>query len=360
MTDGGTNTVTPIDIATNTPRTPITVGPNPFGIAITPEGSTAYVANATVTPIDTATNTAETPITVGASPGGIAITPNGATAYVANAGVNCSSNTVTPIDTATNTAGTSITVGGCPLFIAITPDGSTACVTDFEGHSVTPIDTATNTAGTAITVGDSPVGIAITPDQAPVAHFSVTPAEAGQPTGFDASASTVAVGTITTYAWDFGDGSTATTSAPTTSHTYATPGTFTATVTETDSAGTSTTQVFTGQTMSNDGGPSAVASQNFTVVPSLAITTSSVPPGTVGTKYSTTLQASGGNPPYKWSNIAGTLPTGLRLRRSTGVLIGKPTTTGTFTFTVQVVDRETTTKPHTENTATAIFSLTIT
>jgi PKD repeat protein len=105
--------------------------------------------------------------------------------------------------------------------------------------------------------------------QVPVAHLSVTPAEAGQPTGFDASASTVAFGSISTYAWNFGDGSTASTSTPTTSHTYATPGPYTATVTETDSAGTSTTQVFTGQTMSRNGGLSAVASENFTVAPSM-------------------------------------------------------------------------------------------
>ena len=76
--------------------------------------------------------------------------------------------------------------------------------------------------------------IAITPDQAPVAHLSVAPAEVGQPTGFNASASTVAFGTITAYAWDFGDSSTATTSGPTTTltttHTYATPGPYKATV----------------------------------------------------------------------------------------------------------------------------------
>lgn len=98
-----------------------------------------------------------------------------------------------------------------------------------------------------------------------MARLAVTPAVAAQPTSFDASASTVAVGTITRYAWTFGDGSSATTSTFTTTHTYASPGSYTATVTETDSAGTSTTQTFTGQTMSNNGGPSSVASQTFAV-----------------------------------------------------------------------------------------------
>ena len=47
----------------------------------------------------------------------IAITPNGKTAYVANA----PSDTVTPISTATNTALKAIKVGTDPVAIAITP-----------------------------------------------------------------------------------------------------------------------------------------------------------------------------------------------------------------------------------------------
>jgi DNA-binding beta-propeller fold protein YncE len=46
--------VTSIDTATNTPDTPIPVATSPWGIAITPDGTTAYVTNfddGTVTPI---------------------------------------------------------------------------------------------------------------------------------------------------------------------------------------------------------------------------------------------------------------------------------------------------------------------
>ena len=51
----------------------------PTGIAITPDGTTAYVASSifgTVTPIATATNTPGTPIDVGIKPLGISITPD--------------------------------------------------------------------------------------------------------------------------------------------------------------------------------------------------------------------------------------------------------------------------------------------
>jgi YVTN family beta-propeller protein len=56
-------------------------------IAITPNGRTAYVANCdddTVTPINLATGTPRPAIKVGINPDAIAITPNGRTAYVAN------------------------------------------------------------------------------------------------------------------------------------------------------------------------------------------------------------------------------------------------------------------------------------
>jgi YVTN family beta-propeller protein len=69
--------VTPINTVTNTALKPVTVGADPFGIGITPDGRTVYVLNNntdTVTPIRTATNTALKPITVGRYPEGIAIT----------------------------------------------------------------------------------------------------------------------------------------------------------------------------------------------------------------------------------------------------------------------------------------------
>ena len=99
----------------------ILVGSTPFAVAITPDGKTAYVTNRdsnSVTPIDTATNTAGTAIAVGSEPLGVAITPDGKTAYV----TNTNSGSVMPIDTATNTASTAITVGSNPAAVAITPD----------------------------------------------------------------------------------------------------------------------------------------------------------------------------------------------------------------------------------------------
>jgi YVTN family beta-propeller protein len=172
---------------------------------------------------------------------------------------------VTPITVATNTPGTPIPVSTAPAGIAITPDGKTAYVANGGSATVTPITVATNTPGTPIPVGSNPKGIAITPDQAPRAHMSVTSAAAGSPSSFDASASTVAYGTIASYQWNFGDGTTLTTSTATTTHTYATAGTYTASVTETSSGGTSTAQVFTGQTVSNNGSVQAVATQAVAV-----------------------------------------------------------------------------------------------
>lgn len=261
------NSVVRFDIESNTlVGSPIPV-PNAYNIAITPDGLKAYVTtfvDNSVVPIDITTNLPLTPIPVGLFPFDIAITSTGTTAFVTNQG----DSTVTPINIATDTAGTPITVGCTPYGIAITPDSQTVYVCNFGTDDVTPIPTSTDIPGINIpmTSGGAPYGIAITPDQAPIASFTALPSPVGSPTFFDASASTTLVGTIVLYEWDFGDGNIAAVTTPTFNYTYSTSGTFLVTLTVTNSAGTSAVQTFTGKTISNNGGPSAITSQQVTIL----------------------------------------------------------------------------------------------
>ena len=118
--NAASSSVSVIATATNTViGSPIPVGNNPFGVAVTSDGSKVYVANhfdKTVSVIDTATNTViGSPIPVGNNPFGIAVTPDGSKVYVANEG----SNTVSVIDTATNTVTAAIPVGNNPIAFGI-------------------------------------------------------------------------------------------------------------------------------------------------------------------------------------------------------------------------------------------------
>ncbi|WP_307680246.1 beta-N-acetylglucosaminidase domain-containing protein [Streptomyces sp. V4I2] len=166
--DGGTlwvanytdGTVQPIDTTTLTPGTPVPVGSGPENMAITPDGRTLYVADIhdnTVTPVDLTTGKAETPVPVGPRPFNVVAAPDGKTVYVSNSG----GSTVTPIDTATNETEATFLVSGQAYGLALSPDGRTLWVSPSNGDSVTPVDTVTGAPGTSVQVGRSAFDVAL-------------------------------------------------------------------------------------------------------------------------------------------------------------------------------------------------------
>jgi YVTN family beta-propeller protein len=110
-TNGGRGTVSVIDTSTNAVIATVIVGKSPFGIAMNPAGTRVYVANGgsnSVSVIDTVTNTVTATVGVGSNnpswpgdlePYGIAVNPAGTRAYV----TNYYSDIVSLIDTATDT-----------------------------------------------------------------------------------------------------------------------------------------------------------------------------------------------------------------------------------------------------------------
>ena len=117
-------------------------------------------------------------------------------------------------------------------------------------------------------------------------------------------------------------------------------------------------------------GAAPEATQSFSLSTGFQVTTTSLPPATIGESYtSPAITVSGGTAPYKFK-VTG-LPKGLKVVKSTGVIQGIPSTSkkvhpGTFTLTVTVTDSKvkTSTKhpnpnAHGKETATATLHLTL-
>lgn len=192
-------------------------------------------------------------------------------------------------------------------------------------------------SGTPTTAGAYPFTLVVTDNQAATANVSLSITVSG---GISISPATLpngiagvaynqtltATGGTAPYSWSVPAGAlpagvTLNTSTGVLSGTPTTAGAATFTVQATDS-----TQAF-GQirysvTIAN--GP-------------LAVTTTSLPDGTIGAAYSQTLGAAGGTAPYTWT-ITGSLPAGLTLNATTGAIAGTPTAAGTSSFTAVVTD----------------------
>ncbi|MFD5513966.1 hypothetical protein ACFWIB_40590 [Streptomyces sp. NPDC127051] len=158
----GADAVAVIDTATNSVSATVTVGDIPVDVAVTSDGSEAYVTRdqqAAVSVIDTATNTVSHTIPVVSRGEGVAVAPDGSQVYV----VHRNADTVSVIDTATHAVTGTVPVGHNPSGAAVAPDGAHVYVTNLSSGTVSVIETATHAVST-IGVGAHPYGVAVSPD----------------------------------------------------------------------------------------------------------------------------------------------------------------------------------------------------
>jgi YVTN family beta-propeller protein len=167
------NTVSVIDRSAAKPVfATIPVGKSPRWVAITPDGSFAFVTNFDswdLSIIDTSSNTEISRFGLSFKPFGIAITPDGSKAYITLPDDDKVASVLILGNGMANLAGY-IDVGTQPGWVAITPDGSVAYVTNFKSDDVSVIDTATDKVTATVNLvpalgpGPHPCGVAITPD----------------------------------------------------------------------------------------------------------------------------------------------------------------------------------------------------
>jgi YVTN family beta-propeller protein len=158
--------VSVIDTATGMVITKVKVGRYPSGVAVTPNGKTAYVANSgsnNVSVIDTSTNIVTATVDVGISPNGVAVNQVGTKVYVANKGYSYGG-TVSVIDTSNNNVIATVNVGGDCGEIAVNPVGTKVYVAHSWNDDISVIDTATNAVTDNFSVRRDYNNFALSPD----------------------------------------------------------------------------------------------------------------------------------------------------------------------------------------------------
>jgi YVTN family beta-propeller protein len=172
--------------------TTIAVGANPIAVAMSADGTLAYVANLnsnSLSVIDTDIDKVVATVDAGPSPRDVETTPDGRYVLV----VNQSTNSVTVLDASNYSIVASIPVGTFPCAISIAPDGSAAYVTNRLSNNVSIIDLATFQV-TNVPVGTFACDVMVSPD----GHWAVvTNRLSGNITIID-TATKLAVATVST------------------------------------------------------------------------------------------------------------------------------------------------------------------
>jgi YVTN family beta-propeller protein len=145
VTNGGSGTVTVLDVVNVRVDRELQVGQNPVAVAASPTRNEVYVVNqgaaggqGSLSVIDSEKNQVVATITLHRQPVSVEIDETGKLAYVANAG----SNSISVLDLANRREAAQVGVGEGPAAARLSPDGKTLVVANRQGNSVTVMDAA--------------------------------------------------------------------------------------------------------------------------------------------------------------------------------------------------------------------------
>jgi YVTN family beta-propeller protein len=156
------NTVSILNIQTNTATGTINIADRPYSVAVNPTGSKVYITRTLINElsvINTANN-AVSNITLPFNGRSVAVNPNGLRAYVTHS----TDGALSIINTAHNTVIKTLNIAGSPFGVAVSPDASRVYVTNNSTNEVHIINAITNTLIQSVAVGTNPLGIAVSPD----------------------------------------------------------------------------------------------------------------------------------------------------------------------------------------------------
>jgi YVTN family beta-propeller protein len=146
VTNGGSNTVTVLDVVNVRVDRELAVGQKPVAVAASPIRNEVYVVNSgaadglgSVSVINAENNTVAGAINVHRQPVSIEIDSTGGLAYVANSG----SNTISVLDLKARREIAAMGAGEEPVDARLSPDNKTLVVANRRGNSVSLFDTAT-------------------------------------------------------------------------------------------------------------------------------------------------------------------------------------------------------------------------
>ena len=193
--------------------------------------------------------------------------------------------------------------------ITITDSSASPIVATFVGNDRLSINVTAGPAGTCTTLTIAPVSVP-NPTVGTPYNQTITASGGLGPYTYSVSAGALPAG-LTLNA-----------STGVISGTPTTAGAFSFTISAIDAADSTGSRAYSGTTSAS----------------AITVNPATLPNGTVGTAYSQTVSATGGNGSYTFTVSAGSLPAGLSLSAATGAITGTPTTAATSNFTITATD----------------------